>query len=80
MNESTGQQAGGAKRPPAKIVARLRILVAVWLVILGSVFCASGHWWGACYFAGAGLVGWLAYQMPRWKLSRDAGPNGLHPR
>jgi signal transduction histidine kinase len=52
------------------------LLVAIWLVILGAFFCATGHWWGAFLFVAAGLVGWLAYQMPRWKLTLDALQNG----
>ena len=63
-----------------KGVALIRLLVAIWLVILGSVFCASGHWWGAFLFAAAALVGWLAYQMPRWKRALDAVQNGPRVR
>ena len=55
-----------------KGVAVIRLLVAIWLVILGSFMCASGQWWGAFLFAAAAVVGWLAYQMPRWKLALDA--------
>jgi len=55
-----------------KGVALTRLLVAIWLVILGSFFCASGHWWGALLFVAAALVGWLAYQMPRWKQTMDS--------
>jgi hypothetical protein len=55
-----------------KRVAVIRLLVAIWLVILGSIFCALGHWWGALLFVPAGLVGWLAYQVPRWKRALDA--------
>jgi signal transduction histidine kinase len=61
-------------------VALTRLLVAIWLVILGSVFCASGHWWGASLYAVAALVGWLAYKMPRWKLLLDAVQNGPRVR
>jgi hypothetical protein len=46
-------------------VALIRLLAVIWLVVLGSIFCASGHWWGACFFVVAGLVGWLAYKLPR---------------
>jgi hypothetical protein len=53
-------------------VAVTRWLVAIWLAILGSIFCASGYWWGASLFAVAGLVGWLAYEMPRWSPVLDA--------
>jgi hypothetical protein len=62
-----------------KHVAVIRLLVASWLVILGSVFCASGHWWGALLFAGAGLHGWLAYKMTRSKRALDAGRNVPNP-
>ena len=63
-----------------KGVAIVRVLVAIWLVILGSIFCASGHWWGAFLFVAAGVVGWLAYQMPRWRRALDAWQNGPHQR
>ena len=63
-----------------KGAAVIRLLAAIWLVILGSIFCASGHWWGAFLFVAAGLVGWLAYQMPRWKLALDALQNGPRVR
>jgi hypothetical protein len=46
--------------------------VAIWLVILASIFCASGHWWGALLFVAAALVGSLAYLMPRWAAALDA--------
>jgi signal transduction histidine kinase len=61
-------------------VALTRLLVAVWLVILGSFYCATGHWWGAFLFPAAALVGWLAYQMPRWHLTLDALQNGPRVR
>jgi len=63
-----------------KGAAVIRLLAATWLVILGSIFCASGHWWGALLFVAAGVVGWLAYQMPRWKLALDALRNGPRVR
>jgi hypothetical protein len=54
----------------AKGVAVIRLMVAAWLVILGVVFCALGHWWGVLYFPAAGAVAWLAYQLPRWTAAR----------
>ena len=60
-----------------KRVAVIRWLVAAWLVILASIFCVSGQWWGALLFLAAGLNGWLAYQMPRWKRALDAEEVGL---
>ena len=64
----------------ARGVAVVRWLVAAWLVALGSFFCATGHWWGVFLFAAAALVGWLAYQMPRWKQTLDAWQNGPRVR
>jgi apolipoprotein N-acyltransferase len=55
-----------------KGVAVIRALVALWLVALGSIAFAEGYWWGAFLYVVAGLVGWLAYRMPRWKLALDA--------
>jgi hypothetical protein len=46
-------------------------LVALWLIILGTIFCVNGYWWGVLLFVAAGLVGWLAYQIPRWKRALD---------
>jgi hypothetical protein len=59
-------------------IAIIRFLVAIWLVCLGAIFCAFGYWWGAFLFVAAGLVGALAYQMPRWK-ALDAEKNVTFP-
>ena len=59
-------------RRHVKGVAITRLLVAGWLVILASIFCASGHWWGALLFVAAAPVGSLAYLMPRWAAALDA--------
>ena len=63
-------------------VAITRLLVTVWLVILGSFFCLLGHWYwlGALLFVPAALNGWLAYQMPRWNGALDALKNGPRVR
>lgn len=58
--------------PHVRRVALIRWLVAIWLVILGSAFCLFGLWWGALLFVPAGLNGWIALQMPRWKRALDA--------
>jgi hypothetical protein len=63
-----------------KGVAVVRLLVAIWLVILGAILCAFGHWGGAFLFVAAGLVGSLAYLVPRWKLALDAPRNVHTPR
>jgi hypothetical protein len=61
-------------------IAVIRFLVAIWLVCLGAIYCSFGYWWGALLFVAAGLVGWLSYQMPRWKVALDAGRDDRPPR
>lgn len=60
-------------------VAALRGLVALWLCAIGIIAMAMGDWWGVLLFAAAGLVGWLAYQMPRWKVVLDADSGDDRP-
>jgi hypothetical protein len=55
-----------------KVVSAIRALVALWLLFLGSILCAYGYWWGAVLYLAAAGVGWLAYEMPRWKSAIDA--------
>jgi hypothetical protein len=55
-----------------KGIAVIRGLVALWLAFLGTILCVYGYWWGAFLLVAAGLVAWLAYQMPHWKLTLDA--------
>lgn len=59
-----------------KAIAATRALAALWLAFLGAILCAYGYWWGAILFVAAGLAGWVAYQMPRWKLALDAENGG----
>ena len=49
-----------------------RLLIAIGMTIAGSLYCASGHWWGALWFVPAALNLWFAYFMPRWKRAVDA--------
>ena len=55
-----------------KGVAITRWLVMIWLVILGSIVCAYGYWWGAFLYLGAAANGWFAYLMPHWKSALEA--------
>jgi len=59
-------------RRHVKGIAITRLLVAIALVAVGSVYCASGYWWGALWFVPAALNGWFVYLMPRWKRTLDA--------
>ncbi len=64
-------------RRHVKGVAIARLLVAIAAVTLGSIFCVSGHWWGALLFIPAALNLWFAYLMPSWKRALDA--ENAHP-
>ena len=59
-------------RRHVKGVAITRLLVAIAAVTLGSIFCATGHWWGTLLFVPAAVNLWFAYLMPRWKRALDA--------
>ena len=59
-------------RRHVKGVAISRLLVAIAAVTVGSIFCVSGHWWGALLFVPAALNLWFAYLMPCWKRALDA--------
>jgi hypothetical protein len=59
-------------RRHVKGVAITRLLVAIALVTLGSIFCASGRWAGALLFIPAALNLSFAYLMPSWKRALDA--------
>jgi fatty acid desaturase len=59
-------------RRHVKGVTITRLLVAIAAVTLGSIFCASGYWWGALLFVPAALNLWFAYLMPSWKRALDA--------
>ncbi len=63
-----------------KVIAGVRAVVALWLLVLGIIFCAYGYWWGVLLFVAAALVGWLAYQMPRWKLALEAETGHQAPK
>jgi signal transduction histidine kinase len=67
-------------RRHVKGVAIIRLLVAIWLVTLGSIFCAFGYWWGALLFVPAALNLWFAYLMPRWKRALDDLKSGPRVR
>jgi hypothetical protein len=59
-------------RRHVKGVAITRLLVAIAAATVGTIFCVSGHWWGAFLFVPAALNLWFAYLMPSWKRALDA--------
>jgi hypothetical protein len=38
-------------------------LVGIWVVIIASILCSYGYWWGALLFVVAALPFWVAYQL-----------------
>jgi hypothetical protein len=58
-------------RRHVKGVAIARLLVAIGMVTAGSIYCASGYWWGALWFVPAALNLWFANLMPSWKRALD---------
>jgi hypothetical protein len=55
-----------------RVFARIRVVVAVAFVIAAAVLCAAGLWWGALFLVAAALDGWVAYELPRWKLASNS--------
>jgi len=51
-------------------VAAIRITVAMWLIILGTVLCSNGYWWGSLIFAVAALHLALAYRLLKTSKAR----------
>ena len=54
------------------VFARIRVVVALGFVVAAVVLCAYGHWWGALFFVAAALDGWVAYELPHWKLTSNS--------
>jgi hypothetical protein len=46
-----------------RVVARIRIAVGIWLLILAAIWCGAGGWWGALLVAPAALHFYLAYRV-----------------
>jgi len=67
-------------RRHVKSIAIIRLLVAIAMVTLGSIYCAFGYWWGALWFVPAALNGWFVYLMPRWKRALDDLKSGPRVR
>jgi hypothetical protein len=55
-----------------QVFVRVRVLVALGFVITAAILCAFGLWWGALFFVAAGLDGWVAYELPHWKLASNS--------
>ena len=57
---SAGILAGPHPRRDPQTVARVRVAVAIWLLVLTGIFWSRGYHWGAALLAPAALHLWLA--------------------
>lgn len=50
-----------------RLVARVRVAVGVWLLILTAILCGPGNggWWGLLLVPAAALHFYLAFRLPR---------------
>lgn len=48
-----------------KFWASLCLPAGLWVVILGTILCAYGFWWGAGLMAVGALELWIAYRLLR---------------
>ena len=46
-----------------RLIARVRIGVGVWLLVLAAILCGYGYWWGVLLLAPAALHFYLAYRL-----------------
>jgi hypothetical protein len=60
---STGILAGPHSTRHPQTVARVRVAVAIWLLVLAGIFWSRGYHWGAALLAPAALHLWLARQL-----------------
>ena len=46
-----------------RLIARVRIGVGVWLLVLAAILCGYGYWWRVLLLAPAALHFYLAYRL-----------------
>ena len=62
-NVITRIPAGPYSRRNPRTVAKVRIAVAIWLLVLAGIFWSRGYHWGAALLAPAALHLWLARRL-----------------
>jgi hypothetical protein len=60
---SAGILGGPHSRRDPQTVARVRVAVAIWLLVLAGIFWSRGYHWGAALLAPAALHLWLARRL-----------------
>lgn len=46
-----------------RLIARLRVAIGIWLLVLGAILLGGGYWWGVLMIAPAALHFYLAYRL-----------------
>jgi hypothetical protein len=62
-SEGTRILGGRYSQRQQHVVARIRVAVAIWLVVLAGIFCSRGYDWGLALLAPAALHVWLACRL-----------------
>ena len=62
-NVITRIPAGPHSRRNPRTVAKVRIAVAIWLLVLAGIFWSRGYHWGAALLTPAALHLWLARRL-----------------
>jgi hypothetical protein len=60
---SAGILAGPHSTRDPQTVARVRVAVAIWLLVLAGIFWSRGYHWGAALLTPAALHLWLARRL-----------------
>lgn len=46
-----------------RLIARMRVAIGIWLLVLGAILLSYGYWWGLVMVAPAALHFYLAYRL-----------------
>jgi hypothetical protein len=46
-----------------RLIARVRVAIGIWLLIVGALILGAGYWWGALMVLPAALHFYLAYRL-----------------
>jgi hypothetical protein len=63
--EVTRQPRWQWERRHPRLIVRLRVLIGIWLLVVGGILLGAGNWWGALMVAPAALHFYLAHRFSR---------------
>ena len=46
-----------------RLIARMRVAIGIWLLVLGAILLSDGYWWGIVMVAPAALHFYFAYRL-----------------